>query len=51
MRVVDTFPLTPTEKIQKVVLREWIATELSEAGITEAPKLSVRPAQRAGTSR
>ena len=30
VRVVDTFPLTPTEKIQKVVLREWIATELSE---------------------
>jgi fatty-acyl-CoA synthase len=39
VRVVDTFPLTPTEKIQKVVLREWIASELSEAGITEAPKL------------
>ncbi len=30
VRVVDTFPLTPTEKIQKVVLREWIATELLE---------------------
>ncbi len=41
VRIVDTFPLTPTEKIQKVVLRERIASELREAGITEAPKLVV----------
>jgi fatty-acyl-CoA synthase len=45
VRFVDAFPLTPTEKIQKVVLREWIATELAQAGITEAPKLT--PANRA----
>ena len=31
MRFVDAFPLTPTEKIQKVKLREWIATELADA--------------------
>jgi fatty-acyl-CoA synthase len=40
VRFVDAFPLTPTEKIQKVVLREWIANELAQAGITEAPKLT-----------
>ena len=45
MRFVDAFPLTPTEKIQKVELRERIATELAGAGITEAPKLT--PANRA----
>jgi fatty-acyl-CoA synthase len=45
VRFVDEFPLTPTEKIQKVVLREWIATELAEAGVSEAPKLT--PANRA----
>ena len=42
VRFVDAFPLTPTEKIQKVVLREWIASELASAGITEAPKLVTR---------
>ena len=42
MRIVDEFPLTPTAKIQKVVLREWIAAELTERGITEAPKLATR---------
>jgi fatty-acyl-CoA synthase len=45
VRFVDEFPLTPTEKIQKVVLRQWIATELAEAGVSEAPKLT--PANRA----
>ena len=45
VRFVDAFPLTPTEKIQKVKLREWIATELADAGISEAPKLT--PANRA----
>ena len=42
MRFVDEFPLTPTEKIQKVVLREWIAAELRERGIAEAPRISTR---------
>ena len=42
VRFVDEFPLTPMAKIQKVVLRERIAAELRERGITEAPKLVTR---------
>jgi fatty-acyl-CoA synthase len=42
VRFVDEYPLTPTQKIQKVVLREWIAAELRERGITEAAKVSTR---------
>lgn len=38
VRVVDEFPVTPTSKIQKFVLRDRIAEELREAGITEAPR-------------
>jgi len=42
VRFVSEFPLTPTEKIQKVVLRERIAAELRERGIAEAPRISTR---------
>ena len=42
VRFVDEFPMTPMAKIQKVVLRERIAAELRERGITEAPKLVTR---------
>jgi fatty-acyl-CoA synthase len=38
VRIVDEFPVTPTSKIQKFVLRDRIAAELREAGITEAPR-------------
>ena len=38
VRVVDEWPMSGT-KIQKFKLRERIAAELAEAGITEAPKL------------
>ncbi len=38
VRIVDEMPLTPTQKIQKVVLRQRIADELDELGITEAPR-------------
>jgi fatty-acyl-CoA synthase len=38
VRVVDEFPVTPTAKIQKFVLRDRIAAELRERGITEAPR-------------
>jgi fatty-acyl-CoA synthase len=38
VRFVDEFPVTPTAKIQKFVLRDRIAAELRAAGITEAPR-------------
>ena len=38
VRVVTEWPMSGT-KIQKFVLREWIAAELREAGITEAAKV------------
>jgi fatty-acyl-CoA synthase len=38
VRVVDEWPMSGT-KIQKFKLRERIAAELAEAGITEAPRL------------
>ena len=38
VRFVDEWPMSGT-KIQKFKLRERIAAELAEAGITEAPKL------------
>jgi fatty-acyl-CoA synthase len=38
VRFVDEWPMSGT-KIQKFVLRERIARELEEAGITEAPKI------------
>ena len=41
VRFVDKWPMSGT-KIQKFKLREQIAAELEEAGITEAPKLSAR---------
>jgi len=40
-RFVDEWPMSGT-KIKKHVLRDQIAAELDEAGITEAPKLSSR---------
>jgi fatty-acyl-CoA synthase len=43
VRVVDEWPMSGT-KIQKFVLREQIAAELRERGITEAPKLETRTA-------
>jgi fatty-acyl-CoA synthase len=39
VRFVDEWPMSGT-KIQKFVLRERIAAELEERGITEAPKLT-----------
>ena len=41
VRFVDEFPMSGT-KIKKNVLRETIAAELNEKGITEAPKVSSR---------
>ena len=41
VRFVDEWPMSGT-KIQKFVLREQIAAELREAGLTSAPKLSPR---------
>jgi fatty-acyl-CoA synthase len=41
VRFVDDFPMSGT-KIQKYVLRQRIADELSAAGITEAPRISSR---------
>ncbi|GAB3585970.1 class I adenylate-forming enzyme family protein [Amycolatopsis endophytica] len=38
VRFVTEWPMSGT-KIKKYVLREWIAAELAEAGITEAPRL------------
>jgi fatty-acyl-CoA synthase len=46
VRFVDRWPMSGT-KIQKFMLRERIASELRTQGITEAPKLSERPAVRA----
>jgi fatty-acyl-CoA synthase len=43
VRVVDEWPMSGT-KIQKFVLRERIAAELAELGISEAPKLESRGA-------
>jgi fatty-acyl-CoA synthase len=43
VRFVDDYPVTATRKIKKFVLRDAIADELRERGVTEAPKLrSVR---------
>jgi fatty-acyl-CoA synthase len=42
LRVVEEFPVTPTQKIQKYVLRERVTAELSELGITQAPKIASR---------
>jgi fatty-acyl-CoA synthase len=42
VRVVAEFPMTPTAKIQKYVLRDQIAAELAAIGIAQAPKLSTR---------
>jgi fatty-acyl-CoA synthase len=44
VRVVETFPTSASEKIQKFALRETITAELRERGITEAPKLVARSA-------
>lgn len=44
VRVVDTFPTSASDKIQKFALRETITVELRERGITEAPKLVARSA-------
>ena len=41
VRFVDEWPMSGT-KIQKFKLREQIAAELEQAGITEAPKLTSR---------
>ena len=38
MRFVTEWPMSGT-KIQKFVLREMIAQELSERGVTEAPRI------------
>ena len=43
LRTVEEWPMSGT-KIQKYVLREWIAEELDRAGITEAPRIADRPA-------
>ena len=46
VRFVDSWPMSGT-KIRKVELRERIAAELTEKGITEAPRLrSTRSAAR-----
>jgi fatty-acyl-CoA synthase len=42
VRFVDAWPMSGT-KIQKFVLREQIAKELADGGITEAPKLRSEP--------
>ncbi len=42
VRIVDEYPLTATQKIQKVVLRRRIEDDLRERGVTEAPKLVTR---------
>lgn len=47
VRMVEEFPATPTEKIQKFVLRERIEAELRERGIAEAPRLG--PPRQLGT--
>jgi fatty-acyl-CoA synthase len=50
VRVIDAFPVTPTAKIQKFVLRDRIAAELRERGITEAPRFASGPAPTADRS-
>ena len=42
VRFVDDYPTAATAKIQKYVLRDRIAAELQERGITEAPKIVTR---------
>ncbi|MEN0013100.1 MAG: class I adenylate-forming enzyme family protein [Solirubrobacteraceae bacterium] len=42
VRIVTEFPVTASQKVRKVALREQIAEELRAAGITEAPKLPRR---------
>jgi fatty-acyl-CoA synthase len=42
VRFVDEYPTAASAKIQKYVLREQIATELRERGISEAPKIVSR---------
>jgi fatty-acyl-CoA synthase len=42
VRVVDDFPITASQKVQKVALRAQIAEELKLAGISEAPRLPRR---------
>ena len=39
VRFVDEWPMSGT-KVKKYVLREWIAKELTDAGITQAPRIS-----------
>lgn len=41
IRFVEDWPMSGT-KIKKVVLRERIASELAEAGVTQAPRMSSR---------
>jgi fatty-acyl-CoA synthase len=43
VRIVTEWPMSGT-KIKKYELRERLATELAELGITEAPRLTSRPA-------
>ncbi|QEC50525.1 acyl--CoA ligase [Baekduia soli] len=40
LRVLEEFPVTPTQKIQKYVLRDRMRDELAELGITEAPRIA-----------
>jgi fatty-acyl-CoA synthase len=42
VRVVEEFPVTASQKVQKVELRRMIADELRAAGIDEAPRLERR---------
>lgn len=49
VRFVDNWPMSGT-KIQKYILRERIATELAEAGITEAPRITSSRASNAKSS-
>jgi fatty-acyl-CoA synthase len=45
VRIVEEFPVTASQKVQKVALRELIAEELRREGTTEAPRLrGPRPA-------
>ncbi|MBP2367263.1 class I adenylate-forming enzyme family protein [Pseudonocardia parietis] len=46
VRFVTEWPMSGT-KVQKFRLRERIATELTDAGITQAPRLTSRPAPTA----
>lgn len=41
VRVVERYPLTPTQKIQKHVLRERIERELNGRGVDAAPRIEV----------